>query len=250
MSVQTATLNMLQAVNAIVTKARSLHDGIPETVVVLGASGATRSGQKHGHYAPQSWGTRKTAQANGADSQAGDDDPREVYGEILLAGESLGRGAVATLGTILHELVHAYCDANKIKDTSNGHRYHNTKFKEKAEEFGLEIEKADTIGWSVTSVPETTVSVYQEEIDRLEAAINVNRLGYLELAALGVKEPDEEKKQPLKRKIQCPECQEPLLVTKKWWELQGNGGGDYASGMGLLCATHDAEYEIFEEGGD
>ena len=31
-NVQTATLKMLEAVNAIVAKARKIHDGIPETV--------------------------------------------------------------------------------------------------------------------------------------------------------------------------------------------------------------------------
>ena len=248
MSVQTATLGMLEAVNAIVSKARSLHNGIPETVVVLGASGVTRSGQKHGHYAPRSWGSRVVAEESEASVSVDGSSGREVYGEILLAVESLERGAVATLGTILHELVHAYCDANEIKDTSNGHRYHNTKFKEKAEEFGLVIEKADTIGWSVTTVPDSTVATYRQEIDTLEERINVHRLGFLDLEALGLKE--KEKSNQLKRKMQCPECQEPLLVTKKWWEKQGNGGGDYEYGAGLICREHELEYEIFEEGGE
>lgn len=245
MTVQTSTLKMLEGVNGIVTKARSLHNGIPETVVVLGASGATRSGQKHGHYAPRSWGSRRSGDPK--EDGEGVEVQREVYGEILLAGESLERGAVATLGTILHELVHAYCDANEIKDTSNGHRYHNTKFKDKAEEFGLVIEKADTIGWSVTTVPQGTIDTYRQEIDALEERINVHRLGFLDLEALGLK--GKEKETPLKRKMQCPECQEPLVVTRKWWEMQGNGGLEYLTGAGLLCATHEVEYEIFEEGG-
>mgnify|MGYP003408360859 FL=1 len=230
MSVQTATLGMLEAVNAIVDKARSLHNGIPETVVVLGASGATRSGQKHGHYAPRPWGSRVVADGDTGDST------REAYGEILLAGESLERGAVATLGTILHELVHAYCDANEIKDTSNGHRYHNTKFKEKAEEFGLVIEKADTIGWSVTTVPPSTIDSYRQEIDALEERINVHRLGFLDLEALGLKE--KEKSNQLKRKMQCDSCQEPLLVTKKWFEAVGHN---------LYCTEHDENYVMYEE---
>ncbi len=248
MSVQTATLGMLEAVNAIVSKARSLHNGIPETVVVLGASGVTRSGQKHGHYAPRSWGSRVVAEESEASVPVAGAGSREVYGEILLAGESLERGAVATLGTILHELVHAYCDANEIKDTSNGHRYHNTKFKEKAEEFGLVIEKADTIGWSVTTVPPSTIDFYRQEIDTLEERINVHRLGFLDLQALGIKEP--EKSNQLKRKMQCDSCGVPIVVTKKFWELQGNGGGDYEQGAGIICATHNEPYVLFEEGGE
>lgn len=234
MSVQKVMLGMQQAVEDIVAKARKLHEGIPDTVVVIGPSGETRKGPKHGHFAPRSWKLR-----GGKD--------KDLYGEILLAGESLERGAVATLGTVLHELVHAYCHAHDIKDTSNGNRYHNAKFKEKAEEYGLEIEKADTIGWSVTSVPTRTQEVYADELASLESAIRTHRLGFADLAALGL---DPEKPKPLKRKMQCPECQEPLLVTKKWWEKQGNGGGDYEWGVGLLCKTHDLEYEIYEEGGE
>lgn len=233
MSIQKQMVEVQSAVDSIVTKARSLHKGIPETVMVIGASGATRQGQKHGHFAPKSWKVR------------GDGD--DLYGEIFLSGESLERGAVGTLGTILHELVHAYCYANEIKDTSNGNRYHNTKFKDKAEEFGLEIDKAETIGWSVTSVPKSTQDTYAREIETLEKAIRTHRLGFADLAALGL---DPETKKPKKRFMQCPECQEPLLVTKKWWEKQGNGGGDYEWGVGLICRTHEAEYEIYEEGGE
>lgn len=251
MTVQTATLKMLEAVNAIVTKARKLHGGIPETVVVLGASGATRSGQKHGHYAPRSWGSRSLAEGHGGNSDAGSETSREVYGEILLAGESLERGAVGTLGTILHELVHAYCDANDIKDTSNGQRYHNTKFKDVAEEFGLSIDKGETVGWSITTVPETTQLQYAEELLALDNSINVHRLGYMDLEALGIKEKPAKAKQ---RKMQCPKCQEPLLVTKKWWGKQGNGGWDdddyIEEGAGLICSEHELEYEMFSEGGD
>ena len=233
MSVQNATLNMLEAVNDIVSKARSIHKGIPETVVVLGASGVTRSGQKHGHFAPRSWKPR----------EAGEE--KKYYGEIFLAGESLERGAEGTLGTILHELAHAYCDAHDIMDTSNNHRYHNNKFKTQAEEFGLVIEKADTIGWSITSVPEATKEVYREELDKLEATIKVARLGYSELqSVLGT---EKEKKKQKVYKMQCPTCEVPLTVTKKWWTLQGNGGEDMDYGTGLLCVTHEELYEIYLE---
>lgn len=236
MSVQTATLKMLEAVNAIVDKARKIHDGIPETVVVLGASGATRSGQKHGHYAPRSWGVRKAGEGDAAESDSGSgNNQREVYGEIFLAGESLERGAVGTLGTVLHELVHAYCYANEIQDTSNGNRYHNAKFRDKAEEFGLSIDKADTIGWSVTTVPQSTQETYAAELQALEDAIFVHRLGYSELQAL-TGEP--EKAKPKVRKMQCLECQDPLLVTKKWFEANGDN---------LYCSLHDSRYEMYEE---
>lgn len=234
MSVQKSMTEVQVAVEAIVAKARSLHEGIPDTVIVVGASGVTRKQQNHGHFQPKSWKLR-----------GGDD--KELYGEIFLAGESLERGAVGTLGTILHELAHAYCHAKEIKDTSNNHRYHNTKFKEVAEDFGLELEKADVIGWSVTTVPDETTKVYEREIESLESAIRAHRLSFADLAALGL---EPEKTKAKVRKMQCPTCQEPLTVTKKWWELQGNGGGDYEPGVGLLCELHGEYYEIYEEGGE
>lgn len=233
-TVQKSMSEVQLAVEAIVAKARSKHEGIPDTVVVIGASGATRQGQKHGHFAPKSWKLK-------------DGKKDELYGEIFLSGESLERGGADTLGTILHELAHAYCHAKEIKDTSNGNRYHNTKFKEVAEDFGLEINKAETIGWSVTSVPAGTQGEYAGEIQALDSAIRTHRLGLADLAALGL-EPEKAKQKV--RKMQCPECEEPLVVTKKWWEKQGNGGGDYELGLGLLCGTHNAEYEIYEEGGE
>lgn len=218
--IQTATLEMSQAVNAIVTKARSLHEGIPDCVIVLGASGVTRSGQNHGHFAPKRWVRRD-----------GDDH----YGEILLAGESLERGAVPTLGTILHELSHAYADANDVKDTSNNGRYHNAKFKDIGEKFGISLEKVDTIGWSRTSVPESTQAVYAQEISDLEKAISTYRVPPSQLAELLGKALKPKQK---KRKMQCPKCEEPLLTTLKWWELNGHK---------LKCTEHNISFEMFEE---
>lgn len=233
-NIQRSMTEVQAAVDAIVTKARSKHKGIPETVVVIGASGVTRQGQKLGHFQAKSWKLK-----------GGTKD--DLYGEIQITGEGLARGGTDTLGTLLHELAHAYCHANNIKDTSNGNRYHNTKFKEVAEEFGLEIEKADVIGWSNTTVPHETANEYAAEIEALGSAIRTHRLSYSDLAALGV---EPEKTKPKVRKMQCPTCKEPLVVTKKWWELQGNGGGDYEHGVGLLCGTHDEPYEIYEEGGN
>ena len=238
MTVQTATVDILKAVNAIVEKARSRHPGIPETVVVLGGSGARKDSQVHGHFAPRSWSKKKSEEGE-----------RELFGEIFLSGESLSRGSVATLGTILHELSHAYNFANNVSDTSNGNRYHNAKFKERAESFGLTLEKAETIGWSVTTVPDATQESYKTELEALDKAITVHRLGTLDLSELGIAEP--EKPKPKKYKMQCPSCAEPVVVTKKFWELQGNGshelGLDY--GAGIICRTHEEEYEIFVEGG-
>lgn len=52
--------------------------------------------------------------------------------------------------TIIHELVHVYCDQNSIKDTSRNGYYHNAKFKKIAEQFGLICVSCDS-GWNTTT---------------------------------------------------------------------------------------------------
>ena len=53
---------------------------------------------------------------------------------------------------------------NDIKDTSNNHVYHNKRFKAEAEKRGLSIEKAKTIGYSVTTPTEEFVE-YIKSLD-------------------------------------------------------------------------------------
>lgn len=215
----TPTLNMLAAVDAAIAKVRATHEGIPDVTVVLGASGAMRKGQKHGHFAPKSWRSREEA------------DEAEVahHGEILLAGESLKRGARDTLGTLIHELAHAYCDANEIKDTSNGNRYHNKRFKEVAEDFGLSIDRADVIGWSVTSVPDETAEFYADEIKALDEAITQYRVGHAEV-----------KVTPKQKKFMmgCVDCNDPVQVTKKWAENNE---------FRVYCQEHGSPMEFWVE---
>lgn len=78
----------------------------------------------------------------------------ELYYELNLGAEYLDRPIENVLATLMHEMVHIYCMENGIKDTSNGGRYHNTKFKQEAEKRGLKISKASYIGWSVTEPTE------------------------------------------------------------------------------------------------
>jgi hypothetical protein len=133
------------------------HPEIPRVTVVLGAQGASRRGQVHGHFSPNSWSDEKSAH------------------EIMLSGESLARGAVDTLGTLLHECAHAIANTRGIQDTSNSGRYHNRKFKAIGEEVGIELEDAPTLGWSLTTVPESTQERYADEIAALAEVLTTYR---------------------------------------------------------------------------
>lgn len=76
--------------------------------------------------------------------------------EITLSAENLDRPVGEIVETLLHEMVHLYCSLNDIKDTSNNHVYHNKRYKLEAENHGLTVEYAQTIGWSNTSLKEET----------------------------------------------------------------------------------------------
>ncbi len=151
-------LAVATAAQAAIDAIRANHNGIPPIALVIGASG---KGRAHGWTAPGAWETK---------------DGQRVT-EIALAGESFSRGGRDTLGTLIHELAHAYAHANKITDTSNHGRYHNGKFREIAESFGIRVEQAGTIGWSATSVPTPTAVRYAKEIHALDDAITAYRAG-------------------------------------------------------------------------
>lgn len=191
MTSATLTPALVTALDSVVAKAAKKHGIKSRVSLVVGASGG---GTRHGHFHARSW-----TNAEGEDVH-----------EIMLSGESLERGAVPTLGTLLHELAHLYNFENEIKDVSDGGRYHNTRFKETAESFGVSIEKADRIGYSVTTVPEGTCNTYRKELDALGEALVAWRRPPAALAAAA---------QPRKTFIMvCPECDDPVPIGKGWFE--------------------------------
>lgn len=75
---------------------------------------------------------------------------------INLSSDYLNRSREEIISTLMHEMCHLYALQNEIQDTSRSGIYHNKKFKECAENHGLNVLEADKIGWSVTSLkPET-----------------------------------------------------------------------------------------------
>jgi hypothetical protein len=54
-------------------------------------------------------------------------------------------------------------------------RYHNRRFRRLAEELGLQVEYHDTLGWSLTTLPERTAMVYADAIATLERALTGHR---------------------------------------------------------------------------
>lgn len=206
------TLDILTAVDAIVAEARKTHEDIPEKLVVVMDSGKRRSSMTHGHFARLSW--------------------HDDFSEIKLGTESLARGAVPTLGTVLHELSHAVAFSRGIQDTSNNGRYHNSKFREIANELGIHVEQDGTIGWSKTSVPEETQQKYSFLIEDLEKAITTYREGYKEVATTGA---PKRTRATTKMRCECPESE--LSINLKWWDNFGRFG---------TCGICQATYELVD----
>ena len=99
------------------------------------------------------------------------------YHEVFLAGERLADGPTGVLSTVLHEAAHALARVRGIKETSNVGRYHNLKFKDLAEELGLEVLARDKVlGWSNTHLPRETAERMAEELAVLNDAIHGYRL--------------------------------------------------------------------------
>jgi len=191
----TPSLAIIDALDSLTSQVRKANPEVPDNIVIVLASGKTgKGGNKHGHFAPDSW--------------------KDGHHEILISSESLSRGPEATLGTLIHELAHASANAQGIRDTSNNNRYHNKKFKMIAENMGIELEVAPTIGWSVTTLPDTTAIQYKTGLDKLRKTLTTYRVGFSEEAVA----PKVRKKS--KTQMQC-DCMDPVTVSIQWFERMG-----------------------------
>jgi hypothetical protein len=132
---------------------RSRHPEVPEAVLIV-ASGSEGKRLNLGHFAPHRW------QVAGADRH-----------EVLVGGEGLQRGPNDVLGTLLHEAAHGLAQARVITDTSRQGRYHNGRYAILARELGLEVARVQPIGWSATTVPDTTTVAYADQLEELTAAL-------------------------------------------------------------------------------
>lgn len=149
---------IVDALNDCYKAIRARHSDLGNAVLVVGASGKRRNSAVHGHFSPDTWSAKNAAH------------------EIMLSGESLERGAEATLGTLLHESAHLLAHARGIKDTSRQGRFHNKRFKALAEEVGVEVHNDPTIGWSVTTLPKATAELYKKELSALRKALKAYRI--------------------------------------------------------------------------
>lgn len=136
-----------------------------------------------------------------------DKQRKTSHHEINLGAESLNRPIANTIATLLHEMVHFYCNVNGIQDTSRGGTYHNKRFKEEAEKRGLCIEYNERIGWSITQPSKELRSFCTKQHWR-------NKLTICRAGGVGPDKEPKKKKPSSTRKYICPCCGMSVRATK------------------------------------
>jgi hypothetical protein len=133
------------------SRIRELHPQVPG-VIVLAAPSSRATPRVLGHFSALRWQTKNTG--------------GEALHEVAVTAEHLNRSAKDVLETLLHEAAHAHNFARGIHDCSRS-QYHNVRFKEVAEELGLEVARVPHYGWALTRLPDRTASRYELAIAAL-----------------------------------------------------------------------------------
>ncbi len=138
--------------------------------------------------------------------------------ELNIAAEVLNYPIEETLDTMLHEMVHLYCRENGIKETSQGGRYHNGKFKEEAEKRGLTCYQCGSAGWNTRpgdNLVEYALNKGWNEIrigrNNLPPAMRTGASGAAQGGAPGT---EGGKRPSSTRKLVCPKCGQSVRATK------------------------------------
>jgi hypothetical protein len=99
---------------------------------------------------------------------------KDGYHEFQLSAEFLNLSYMEKVAIIMHELIHVYCLAHNIKDTSSSGAYHNNRFKQVAIDlFGMMVEKHQTRGWQTTSLSPKVEAQLADILDADEKAFRI-----------------------------------------------------------------------------
>lgn len=116
--------------------------------------------------------------------------------EIGIAGERLGDGIFQVAETLMHEMVHMFCEMNGYADTKG--RSHTKIFKREAEKRGLICEKAKGIGFGHTEATPQFCDFIQNLVDN--GAINPDICTYARYTTFP------ETKSTQRKAFICPVC--------------------------------------------
>jgi hypothetical protein len=141
--------------------------------------------------------------------------------ELNLSAYYLNRPIDEVVATLIHEATHLYCMQHGIKDTSNNGVYHNTRFKDVAENIGhLHIERHEKYGWTVTYATEDTLDFIIkygfQDIELVRGSqISLVGIGGGTTSNGGKMTPPKTRKPSSTRKYICPCCGNSFRATKE-----------------------------------
>ena len=191
------SVRLIEALSAVWSKIRERHPDVPG-VVLLAAPSPRRELNVLGHFAALRWSGHKK---NGGH-----------FHEVVVVAEHLDREAEAIISTLVHEAAHAMNFERGIFDCSRS-QYHNQRFKDAAEELGLEVSQVPHYGFAFTRLPKEMTVVYGKEIENLKKAL-VHRRRPLVIHKVPEDKPttdDEDKPLSRNRKAICA-CAPPFIV--------------------------------------
>lgn len=128
------------------------HSALPKVVINMapGKTNPKTGSSTLGWFRPTSWVTYTTAQNDGGEDVV-TTSPDPVH-EINMCPDPLRNSPQDVLETLIHEMVHLFNCVSQIEDVRKGSQFHNKKFKEAAENAGLEVERQGNRGWAKTSL--------------------------------------------------------------------------------------------------
>jgi hypothetical protein len=103
---------------------------------------------------------------------------KQIISEINICAEELNNNPI---GTLIHEMVHYSNTCDKIDDC-NSQQYHNKAFKERAENYGLNVYKRGRFGWAQTDLSDNLKKII-EKIKPNEVTFKLYRKTHLTITA-------------------------------------------------------------------
>ena len=141
--------------------------------------------------------------------------------EINIASGTLDRPLENILASMLHEMVHEYCDVIlNVQDTSNRGVYHNKVCKREAEAHGLIVTRSEKYGWSHTE-PADELLEFVLEHDELREIEMCRANPLLVSVTVGTHTGNGDGLVPVTptkthhRKYACPCCRNSVRATKE-----------------------------------
>jgi hypothetical protein len=91
-----------------------------------------------------------------------DTEKKDERREINICAEYANIKVLDIAEIMLHEMVHYYADLKGIKTTSRGGTFHNKKYKQYADQYGLEVEHDKKYGYAFTKLKKETAELVEK----------------------------------------------------------------------------------------